>query len=459
MSTPSFWETLVENNGMWCSTCETLGTGVGNDSMCQVCKSVYEDSYLVQALRPMKDNLKAYMFPFVLLRLFLDEWVERLRSRHHTLLLWILAADDHASFRDGKSPGEEIAQKILSLWKDFLFRMSLYMAKPGLGSPLDTCTADRFEQQFRLMHTLTAIVIKWLKWADGHERSSRLQIDRTACLARLSKGSLIDDIPPLGPTETAAVGIMNPMYEMLVGNSKDFFEVGQHYQVYWNMPTIDLRKHPSAMDDATLHLGTGARCKTVVVQTGSMTLPSQAEAMLLTLERAGYWKVDSECNGWTNEQGPLGEEVDKFHLLREFNGDFSSEKLRTLQQGGTSGIVVVTTCMWFETDACVKRCKSILKEMQPPMHVPVVVAQGDTAKLIDEYARLSVETESLKCKLTIEASDHDCSICGDIMDKAVQLPACKHFMHEYCAEEWLSKNDSCPYCRTALASVFEALAP
>jgi hypothetical protein len=446
MGASSFWEAIVANNGMWCPTCETLATCVASNSMCLVCGSVLEDSYLLQALRPIKENLKPSTFPFILLGLFLDQWVERLRSRHQTLLLWILAADNYLS------PREEIAQRLLSLWKDFLFRKSLYIAKPGLGCRLDTCAADQFEQQFRLMHTLTAIVTKWLQWADGHRRSSRLQIDRMLCLARLSGGSHMEDVPSWRPTKPA-VGIMNCMYEMLVGSSSDFFEVGHHYQVYWNMPTIDLRSNPSAMDHATLQLGTGAQCKTFLVQPGSTTLPSQAEATLLNLERT-VWTVDLEYSVWTNGHGLVSEHQDKFHLLREFNGDFSSENLQTLQQGGTRGIVVLTSGMWFETAACVKRCKSILQELQQPMNVPVVVAQGGTAKLINEYSRLSVDTESSKCKLTIEASDHDCSICGEIMDKVVQLPACKHYMHECCAEEWLSKNESCPYCRATLASMF-----
>jgi hypothetical protein len=38
------------------------------------------------------------------------------------------------------------------------------------------------------------------------------------------------------------------------------------------------------------------------------------------------------------------------------------------------------------------------------------------------------------------------------MDKVVQLPECKHFMHERYAEEWLVKSRSCPLCRTALVS-------
>lgn len=49
-------------------------------------------------------------------------------------------------------------------------------------------------------------------------------------------------------------------------------------------------------------------------------------------------------------------------------------------------------------------------------------------------------------------ADTMCSICLDEFhkdDEVVQLP-CTHYFHYKCADLWLERNESCPYCRLHL---------
>ena len=111
---------------------------------------------------------------------------------------------------------------------------------------------------------------------------------------------------------------------------------------------------------------------------------------------------------------------------------------------GAPFIIVAT----HDIAACAKRCRSMLQALEPPISVPVVaVSASHATKMLEEMSQ-DVNTEMVTCGLKIKMGgvDHECSICGETMDKVVMLPACKHFLHERCAEKWLVKSPSCPLC-------------
>ncbi|XVF68767.1 hypothetical protein PTKIN_Ptkin11bG0027700 [Pterospermum kingtungense] len=57
-----------------------------------------------------------------------------------------------------------------------------------------------------------------------------------------------------------------------------------------------------------------------------------------------------------------------------------------------------------------------------------------------------------KNRETGETSD-DCAICLEKFEDGVQcrvLHGCKHMYHEFCIDEWLSRDRRCPLCRGSL---------
>lgn len=60
-----------------------------------------------------------------------------------------------------------------------------------------------------------------------------------------------------------------------------------------------------------------------------------------------------------------------------------------------------------------------------------------------------------ECCLEIHATKMDCVICREVFEKSqtvIQLPTCGHAFHEDCALTWLTRHNSCPYCRRELAT-------
>jgi hypothetical protein len=57
------------------------------------------------------------------------------------------------------------------------------------------------------------------------------------------------------------------------------------------------------------------------------------------------------------------------------------------------------------------------------------------------------------CRLDIASESKECVVCRDdfaVDQTVIQLPSCSHVFHEACATLWLSKHNTCPYCRCEL---------
>jgi hypothetical protein len=87
------------------------------------------------------------------------------------------------------------------------------------------------------------------------------------------------------------------------------------------------------------------------------------------------------------------------------------------------------------------------------LSIPVVmVKMEDGKKIVDQCLYGEMEFE-LKCTLNIQALSKDCVVCCDtfaVSDKVLQLPSCGHVFHEQCALTWLTKQNTCPFCRREL---------
>jgi hypothetical protein len=81
--------------------------------------------------------------------------------------------------------------------------------------------------------------------------------------------------------------------------------------------------------------------------------------------------------------------------------------------------------------------------------IPVVmVKQSDGQKIVE-----ASQKQKLRSHLRIRTMAKECVVCRDsfeVSQKVLQLPACGHVFHEQCALVWLTKQNTCPYCRREL---------
>jgi hypothetical protein len=83
------------------------------------------------------------------------------------------------------------------------------------------------------------------------------------------------------------------------------------------------------------------------------------------------------------------------------------------------------------------------------LKIPVVmVKQSDGQQIVDRC-----KAEEITCNLSIRTHSRDCVVCRDALEVSqtvLQLPGCGHIFHDTCALLWLTKQNSCPYCRFEL---------
>eukprot|EP00986_Skeletonema_menzelii_P007229 scaffold2826_cov152-Skeletonema_menzelii.AAC.5 len=90
------------------------------------------------------------------------------------------------------------------------------------------------------------------------------------------------------------------------------------------------------------------------------------------------------------------------------------------------------------------------------LKVPVVmIRRDDGTKLVKTAAESSTAgQEYTPCQIKIDTKEsHICPVCTDSYVPGatiIRLPSCGHVFHEYCATAWLSKHNTCPYCRKEL---------
>ena len=86
------------------------------------------------------------------------------------------------------------------------------------------------------------------------------------------------------------------------------------------------------------------------------------------------------------------------------------------------------------------------------LEIPVVMVKLDDGKKIVQACQKE-DGSSLKCSLTIQSLSKDCVVCCDtfqVSDTVLQMPSCGHVFHETCALTWLTKQNTCPFCRREL---------
>ena len=93
------------------------------------------------------------------------------------------------------------------------------------------------------------------------------------------------------------------------------------------------------------------------------------------------------------------------------------------------------------------------------LKVPVVMIKRDDGTALVQWVtkrNTARQDQYTPCQLNIhskEANSHTCPVCTDSYapdDTIIRLPICNHVFHESCALAWLTKHNTCPYCRKEL---------
>jgi len=93
------------------------------------------------------------------------------------------------------------------------------------------------------------------------------------------------------------------------------------------------------------------------------------------------------------------------------------------------------------------------------LKVPVVMIRRDDGQRLVKWVSSRKDNNSGKyipCRMNIhskQAKSHTCPICTDSYapgNTIIRLPLCGHVFHEKCALAWLTKHNTCPYCRKEL---------
>ena len=93
------------------------------------------------------------------------------------------------------------------------------------------------------------------------------------------------------------------------------------------------------------------------------------------------------------------------------------------------------------------------------LKVPVVMIRRDDGQRLVKWASSRKDANSgnyIPSQMNIHSkqeNSHTCPICTDSYapgDTIIRLPLCGHVFHESCALAWLTKHNSCPYCRKEL---------
>lgn len=93
------------------------------------------------------------------------------------------------------------------------------------------------------------------------------------------------------------------------------------------------------------------------------------------------------------------------------------------------------------------------------LKVPVVMVRREDGNCLVRWTRRRDEGNGLRytpCRISVRAKQanfHTCPVCTDSYKPGaviVRLPSCGHVFHEHCALAWLTKHNTCPYCRKEL---------
>ena len=92
------------------------------------------------------------------------------------------------------------------------------------------------------------------------------------------------------------------------------------------------------------------------------------------------------------------------------------------------------------------------------LNVPVVmIRREDGNKLVRRALQRNDDSRGLQyipCHIRVHSKEeHSCPVCAECYVSGatiVRLPTCGHVFHESCAMMWLTKHNTCPYCRKEL---------
>ena len=137
------------------------------------------------------------------------------------------------------------------------------------------------------------------------------------------------------------------------------------------------------------------------------------------------------------------------YMIRGKGISFAERAIYAQKVGAKALIIANHVSTW---PFVMKDSKQIIKDTSIPV---VMISQKSHLKLSPFL------TTPMSCRIHVNPNPLDeedanaCIICRDpyqVGDTVMRLPTCFHTFHESCAMAWLTKRNTCPYCRKELPS-------
>jgi cell division protein FtsB len=220
----------------------------------------------------------------------------------------------------------------------------------------------------------------------------------------------------------------------------DGIPAGVPQNVLDGLPRQQLTERSAVLKEAKLTWKNNNDDKNGTKNMDLQVVPAEFGALYADLQNVRLVATHQTATRW-----PEAEEKKKDDLTGSIlvlrRGDITfAQKARAAQARGALGLVIVndraTPWIYIMTDST---------NDAADITIPVVMApQGTRFPAVDNIKPVQVS-------LTIqENADLTCCVCTESFcnTTSIELPKCRHRFHEACVLTWLSRHNSCPYCRS-----------
>jgi hypothetical protein len=211
------------------------------------------------------------------------------------------------------------------------------------------------------------------------------------------------------------------------------------------IPRIVVDEKCSLFRQATLEISSGATSmlfQTVLGEFGPLSEIKMSKfSVILASPRTGKGGLNAET------KSKVSSDVKTIVYMERGDGVTFVRKAILAQEVGASAVIVGNSMSdpwpYVMKDSNGEAEKCVLK-------IPVAMVKQSDGKKIAEFCR---EHPTVTGDFNIQSLSRDCVVCCDSLDisqTVLQLPVCGHIFHESCALVWLTKQNTCPYCRREL---------
>ncbi len=220
------------------------------------------------------------------------------------------------------------------------------------------------------------------------------------------------------------------------------------------MTRILLHEHSTLFRQATLKVRLESKHRAIDCTLGEFGSAAEYTfendtCLVLASPRTGKGGLDESTKARVSQLLAHGKTV--VLVLKRGDGLTFVQKANMAQDVGAAAVIIGnnTATPW---PYVMKDSKGESKKPGQSVTIPVaMIKEEESKKLVQQFE--SLPQSCLDCELTIRSQSTNCPVCCEDMNKGetvLQLPGCGHVFHQDCALAWLTKHNTCPYCRLEL---------